>query len=1688
MGQKTSPILLRLGLNQSWQSDWYPYKNSGAIGARANNYFQNLHQDLLARTYLDIVYTKLRAPTMAHNGGQQSADFEDNAKATLAHKPPETFANLSSTSSATTTKTDTAAATGATKGRTILARVRQAENWACWSTHTTSTFCCAFDLLCSRRDSKKNKSETKPTAKNKHKHNGFFQLDIKLILFLMKKLYVLRKNVNSINKTILEFAWKTAPFVVSQPSGADSCTKHAAFMHTRRRNYCRRKQRKTYLHEFKHTPGAFPAFDPFVEEAESAAGGVTTIGLVNSKKKAMGPHPIIKQRREAAQFPPAASLLEMPLSMRLRLMRLHNRKRTRDTNPQAHPFLVRANKEERVWERTPALPRTLKLWSPEIDMREVTDFLSKLYWIKYKSGIHRTLAKKNLYYAKTKAFSLMMALLLRRLVLLDPQPQNAGRNAKNPQVLPSSSRDALTYAQKLVFDGLASSWMENILPVLAGREGTAIADGHVRFAPSGEIETKPKKQSPRIVPTSALSSFAAKGWFPLWGWRRKLLSLAIWRRFLFKMGEQEQWRSKNCYASVCEKTMTNKHAKKKRNKAYKHFILNTVIKSLSNAIYTKFDKGPRVNDLGYSIAQANLLCLSHKGTNLVLDNPLDLYACIYKRIMAHNTVPSSANGSRWDSRSVTWRKLEDICFGGFVKNPKAKEGTLGIFSEFAISGTKPRTYQPDTSSVLRPPTFFPGVVDAGEGISAGGTTNAHTLEGEAKNVPFVRTPAGRTLFPRQRPLYLDDAPSAQAGAAGVFQDLELEAEGVSEPNTPTFLFHQTLYVQHTLEIFCALSRNLNVYKNVPATNNNDYAPAVSAEKGEAKKKATPSSPDVLSWVPLQKGLENLNLLTYLYYLYEWNRPAMLDTLNDSVSPINKTVTPTEGSYNRTYWDHHDEGPRLLTDPIYPHPFVFADVHSDKIFGANTLSGNFVIQSIRKSPRMSLGRKTSPIFFRLVVSNNKLAVAKTAGLNPEPKGTQKNASDTHISAHQTAESAAKTASQKNTAKGNRDRFHSSPQGLRRRKKLVSLGGARQYFIKKSRNTLSIDIHTRVGVPKGRKHPDRAAFCTMLLQQRFAKTHEPSPNQQRSETNSPGQLLPRQTTTQHLIRLSSTVFSPKQTQRTAYITKPRKASRHTLQRILGRGCSSSPRPRMRMLVVFGKGVEAKPTPLLSSCGDLEKKRIKAGAERFHLAGIRLRLHIFGGINTQPAMTSKAYSDPGRKWELADILRLQSPKQHIPFLLQEATPLLCHASRKANINAAAHASPSALTTAFFVSEPIAKQQPQEVLAPKTKSAHVATDFGGGAVRPLGTIVTTAERSSSSPKPRTRCWSRSKNGVQAMNKNIYAPCPSLNWGTYPLAFRGDSVLEGGAQLRPTLSSLPFVSPGGVGTATASRNVLSRSSLHLSVPFRKSSKHQVQENGRHFFLSAEATGDSVRSRARESARAFQDFSESPQFGIIIKHHHSKSYNASFLVQNLSKFVIAFLKKNRGAKNKFQQLKNIASRILVASTSSASSAAETTSVSSYFIDQHLAIGDGTKKPNGPLSPFFDQDRFDAKMQETSLPNAVSPSKGSGAYGIRKKKNNHRGVAFRFAGRAYGAKKAASFKMLVGSTPFNTLRTNMDYAQVTQKTRNGTWGFKIWLNLGRKNTINVLSLLGTRRISSTSASSRSVHTQTLAKAFAKKKTL
>jgi len=113
-----------------------------------------------------------------------------------------------------------------------------------------------------------------------------------------------------------------------------------------------------------------------------------------------------------------------------------------------------------------------------------------------------------------------------------------------------------------------------------------------------------------------------------------------------------------------------------------------------------------------------------------------------------------------------------------------------------------------------------------------------------------------------------------------------------------------------------------------------------------------------------------------------------------------------------------------------------------------------------------------------------------------------------------------------------------------------------------------------------------------------------------------------------------------------------------------------------------------------------------------------------------------------------------------------------------------------------------------------------------------------------------------------------------------------------------------------------------------------------------------------------------PDLEIVIKHEHSRTENASLLIQNISRFIIAFIKKRKGSKNKFNQLKNVTYRIL------------------QTIKKH-------------------------------------------------KLKDNQGIGFTFSGRAYGAKKAASFKIFLGSVPFNTLKAEIDYANMMQKTKNGT---------------------------------------------------
>ena len=131
---------------------------------------------------------------------------------------------------------------------------------------------------------------------------------------------------------------------------------------------------------------------------------------------------------------------------------------------------------------------------------------------------------------------------------------------------------------------------------------------------------------------------------------------------------------------------------------------------------------------------------------------------------------------------------------------------------------------------------------------------------------------------------------------------------------------------------------------------------------------------------------------------------------------------------------------------------------------------------------------------------------------------------------------------------------------------------------------------------------------------------------------------------------------------------------------------------------------------------------------------------------------------------------------------------------------------------------------------------------------------------------------------------------------------------------------------------------------------------------------------------------------LIIKRNHSKTFDTKILVENLSKYAIAFIKKNKGGKNKSQKLKNITSKIM-------------TSIL-YSKD---------KKPN----PLF------------------------------------LGGAFGFSGRVYGGKKAASFKIIYGNLPFNTLKAEINYANVVQTTKNGSWNFETWLNIKKKDSKNIL---------------------------------
>lgn len=70
-------------------------------------------------------------------------------------------------------------------------------------------------------------------------------------------------------------------------------------------------------------------------------------------------------------------------------------------------------------------------------------------------------------------------------------------------------------------------------------------------------------------------------------------------------------------------------------------------------------------------------------------------------------------------------------------------------------------------------------------------------------------------------------------------------------------------------------------------------------------------------------------------------------------------------------------------------------------------------------------------------------------------------------------------------------------------------------------------------------------------------------------------------------------------------------------------------------------------------------------------------------------------------------------------------------------------------------------------------------------------------------------------------------------------------------------------------------------------------------------------------------------------------------------------------------------------------------------------------------------------------NKLQQLKGAALSILKLLSSQRLGVGFQFSGRIYGAKKASSFKVLLGSVPLNTLDAFIDYSGIMQKTRNGT---------------------------------------------------
>jgi hypothetical protein len=241
-------------------------------------------------------------------------------------------------------------------------------------------------------------------------------------------------------------------------------------------------------------------------------------------------------------------------------------------------------------------------------------------------------------------------------------------------------------------------------------------------------------------------------------------------------------------------------------------------------------------------------------------------------------------------------------------------------------------------------------------------------------------------------------------------------------------------------------------------------------------------------MPLQRGVQNLNLLTYLCHLRDRIRPACIGGLTSFTGATDdqyqtQGASQAETSGAGTSVVEADGSAKAVPDmkrcnTSEQRSSLCLWQFSDKIFAGSTISENFVLPrailpTAARTSRASPLR--APFFFHLASSNHPLGGDDAWSLRAIGGVYSATAFglDTTQATGQTPKVAA-ASPKKGEANGN-------PRA--RRGKLVSASGARQYFIKKSRNKMSIHIHLRV--PKGRKDFGYVMYTSFLACHRGAK---------------------------------------------------------------------------------------------------------------------------------------------------------------------------------------------------------------------------------------------------------------------------------------------------------------------------------------------------------------------------------------------------------------------------------------------------------------------------------------------------------------------------------------------------------------------------------------------------------------------------